>query len=512
MSFAKIKNTLFNFICENKMLQFFLWDYQTGRICFSAHPFVLPISFKKKRYRYLDELKHHLQPDDYKAINDYLCNLPISPKRLAHNSFYLRIFDDNGSCYWLKLFLIAQKESKASCHIFGLIENVSDEMHADERQKKFIYALEHDSLTNTYNKETFIRFTNNFLAAPQNKDQIHAMLIIDADNFKDINDTLGHLFGDSVLKEIADKLRHHFRTDDFIARMGGDEYAVLMRNLKSVDFLKEKFNLLLKDLSKTYHSGNHFVNFSMSIGVAFYPENGKNFQSLFSHADIALYTSKRAGKSCFTFYNPNLITSNYFYQSDSLKTSYNRRLQFFQKNTAEYIFRLFYKNKDIDSIIEHCLKMLGIMTNADRALLFLYEPSTDSFQLTHFYSSGRHEPISPQVRDKYLPLAAYFVVKTFFKHLSHGIIATCDDINSLPEEQRETFQKLRSKSFIQCLIRRGNTVLGSIGIDNRTKCHHWTEAEINQLSILASCFSFLIMQRNISIQYQLEKPGVKNEL
>lgn len=115
-----------------------------------------------------------------------------------------------------------------------------------------------------------------------------AMLLIDVDNFKQINDTYGHLFGDRVLRETAGSLRAIFRHEDIAARIGGDEFVVFMTNLQRNNVIDSKVNAI-RNIFDHYTNGETTCSIGCSIGVSFYPEHGTDFMSLFAKADAAMY-------------------------------------------------------------------------------------------------------------------------------------------------------------------------------------------------------------------------------
>lgn len=128
-----------------------------------------------------------------------------------------------------------------------------------------------------------------------------AMLLIDVDNFKSINDTYGHLFGDRVLTETAGSLRIIFRREDIVARIGGDEFVVFMTNLQKSDFIAGKVEAIRK-IFDHYTTGETTCSIGCSIGVSLFPGHGTDFMSLFAKADAAMYQAKKNGKGRYCIY------------------------------------------------------------------------------------------------------------------------------------------------------------------------------------------------------------------
>lgn len=152
-----------------------------------------------------------------------------------------------------------------------------------------------DPLTKLYNKgaaETLIRSQ----LEASSPDACHAFIIIDLDHFKKINDLHGHACGDKVLKETAKRIQQHFRSDDIIGRIGGDEFIAFIKNIPSKDFLIQK----LEKLRYTVVPFRGILTYSM--GICLTSNYGFDFEVLYEKADIALYHSKARGRNCFTFY------------------------------------------------------------------------------------------------------------------------------------------------------------------------------------------------------------------
>lgn len=135
-------------------------------------------------------------------------------------------------------------------------------------------------------------------AARQNS--MIAVISIDLDGFKEVNDTYGHLAGDEALVKVAGRIRGLIRESDILARLGGDEFVVIFDGLETKDSVFRLAESILQLLSEAIELQGHTVMLGASIGIAFYPEHGENPHDLLKNADLALYESKRAGKGCFS--------------------------------------------------------------------------------------------------------------------------------------------------------------------------------------------------------------------
>lgn len=183
-----------------------------------------------------------------------------------------------------------------------IISHVKNIQQEKERELAIISKAQRDSLTNLYNKAVTKELIDEFLSSEDGKG-IHALFLIDIDNFKAINDNLGHSFGDIVISTMADKLSQFFRTSDVVGRIGGDEFLIFMKNVADRSVISQKaeeicitFHDLLKSISGK-------VEMSLSVGICILPEDGASFDEIYDKADIALYVSKNKGKNTFTFYD-----------------------------------------------------------------------------------------------------------------------------------------------------------------------------------------------------------------
>ena len=173
-------------------------------------------------------------------------------------------------------------------------------------KKKLTEKAQTDSLTKILNKMSFQEAVDNALRASGEQDAC-ALYIIDFDDFKHVNDTLGHAMGDRVLVEAAEKLQHIFRDSDLTGRIGGDEFAAFLRcpkeRVADMDSLmRQKAELVLNDLKEIYKADGKTVQVSASVGMACYPAYGDDYDTLYNNADKALYSAKRGGKNRYEAY------------------------------------------------------------------------------------------------------------------------------------------------------------------------------------------------------------------
>lgn len=184
---------------------------------------------------------------------------------------------------------------------------VSIGMDITERKKyeeKIRYLAYHDSLTGLPNRDMF---SNEIECLIESKKlDKFAIVFIDIDNFKYVNDTMGHIIGDELLKYIAVKLTSYVTAPDLAARLGGDEFGLLIKNFGSEEILMKKLERLQKDLGNTWHSGIREFFISISVGAAIYPDDGRDGGALLKKSDIAMNVAKKEGKNKVLLYKENI--------------------------------------------------------------------------------------------------------------------------------------------------------------------------------------------------------------
>lgn len=164
-------------------------------------------------------------------------------------------------------------------------------------EQQIIKRAERDPLTNLLNRSSLQQLVNETLAESDSETDIHAMFIIDLDDFKHINDTLGHMAGDECLRQIASAMQACFRSNDLVGRIGGDEFAVFMRHVPDRSMADAQAEILRSTLEHLVLSIPEQSSHSVSIGVSLYPISGDTLDQLYEKADQAMYQAKRAGKN-----------------------------------------------------------------------------------------------------------------------------------------------------------------------------------------------------------------------
>lgn len=212
-----------------------------------------------------------------------------------------------GGMYPSEIQLVAAYDDEtSSCvtHYVGMFDDISERVEKEEALKVL---SEVDSLTGIYNRQGFNQQLEFVFTEFQREGNSFSILFFDLDKFKYVNDHFGHDYGDQLLKILAMRLKHNLKKGDIIARLGGDEFVVILPNLSAPAFLEIIANKLIKILSEPYQLFDVEHSTTASIGIASYPNDAIDKETLLKAADSAMYQAKSIGRGCFQFFNESLL-------------------------------------------------------------------------------------------------------------------------------------------------------------------------------------------------------------
>lgn len=192
--------------------------------------------------------------------------------------------------------------------VIGTIQDVTARKKAEDLNKYLAY---HDALTDLPNRRLFQEKLEQTLVTSQKLQQKSAVLYLDLDRFKYINDTLGHPIGDKLLKQISLRLKGLIRDHDVLARLGGDEFALILPNISSVDRIIDFSKEIIKSLEDPLPVEDYELFITASIGISVFPNDGEDVETIIKHADSALYKAKDKGKNTYHFYTPSIDAESY---------------------------------------------------------------------------------------------------------------------------------------------------------------------------------------------------------
>ncbi len=344
-------------------------------------------------------------------------------------------------------------------------------------QKSLEVLSQTDLLTNCYNKVT----SENLIikAINDNPDGAHALFIIDVDNFKSINDNKGHLFGDLVLKQVAQSLHTNFRSVDILGRLGGDEFVVFVKNISDLSIVARKAEVITEAFRKGLLAGDAKYKISGSVGIALYPQDGSTYEDIYEKADKALYQSKMKGKDCYTFYSDDFTLGT----MDNLTIINNAcRLAsgYFDSKFISNVFDVLYKNDNQQIAINSALEMIASHLDADRA--YIVESFNDgaTYSCTFEWSTKERKP---QI-ENFVNIPRD-ILKIVAEPLDEKSVFYNNDILKLDDPRTQAIiisREILSYIAVQVMGKENKRFI--LALDDCRSPRVWGEKEVNSLNYL----------------------------
>lgn len=210
----------------------------------------------------------------------------------------------NGEIYpeWLSISAVLDSEGQPSNYV-GFFSDISERKAVEARMEFLAF---HDALTGLPNRTQARNHFEQAMAFAHRAQAKLALLFLDLDNFKTINDSLGHEVGDILLKKLASMLQSATRETDSVSRYGGDEFLIQLSNARDSDTITDITEKILLHLAKPFDVGGYELSTSFSIGIAIYPDDGRDFDTLLKKANTAMYKAKEAGRNTYRFYTEQM--------------------------------------------------------------------------------------------------------------------------------------------------------------------------------------------------------------
>lgn len=370
-------------------------------------------------------------------------------------------------------------ESSTNKIIVGRV--VSDESvgHASTAME-IMNELQYDSLTGVYNKKTITEYAKKRIA--EEKEKRIVIAILDVDNFKSVNDTFGHLYGDKVLARVGGRLKEIVGEDGVIGRIGGDEFMIVFNGLDDDQVLRGMLRAIRTQIKWEFAEDFENLSITCSIGASIFPVNGRDYEDLFKKADCCLYIAKEKGRDRYVFFRDEMHRASY-------EAMLNKNQLNAMKNPREI-----RELKNVASFMENA------MTDSRKAILDAMRHMKDTFGIDNiniYYGEGMKKVYSfgsdiPEAKD-----AMYVFSEEFQKLMGENErflqIGFADAFSDITPDFCGRMKAERIASTIQCYIGDKRNIKGLVTFNKCREASQWANYEIDCARIFAAVLSSMAL-------------------
>ena len=243
----------------------------------------------------------HVHPDDLAIFDRNITALTPGQESECE----LRVLAKDGSCRYLRAYskVVEADTGPGQNRLYGACQDITEHKAAEARIE---YLAHHDALTGLPNRILLRDRFRQALALAERSHERVAVLFLDLDNFKLVNDTLGHAAGDRLLQAVVDRLDQRIRDTDTACRQGGDEFILLLGGIPDPATVERIASDVLLHLAEPVEIDDHVLNLTCSIGISLYPDDGRDFDILLQKADSAMYSAKDSGRNAYRFFDEEM--------------------------------------------------------------------------------------------------------------------------------------------------------------------------------------------------------------
>ena len=249
------------------------------------------------------ELKK-IHPEDRQYVIDTIKSILEGSRPATRYQYEARIRHANGEYRWVGVRCTVtevDENGKPAC-MLGVRIDIEDRKKAEQQVE---WLASHDSLTTLPNRSALYKHFNRLLQCSEQKKAGLALLFVDLDRFKNVNDTMGHSTGDRLLVGVAERMKQFIGESGFVARQGGDEFIIILPNANEQQ-TEAKAIELIHIIGQRYQLDPHQFVITPSIGISLYPQDGSDFDTLYKHADTAMYSAKKEGRNRYSFFTKEM--------------------------------------------------------------------------------------------------------------------------------------------------------------------------------------------------------------
>ncbi len=480
---AKEKNDILKGISD---LIFFEWNIRTGEITNS--PNLSDVFGVPACYDNFPESLKSLNFVHEKDLHEFLLSLDKAKSGYKFTAFEYRFLDKHGEVVWYRGSMTTILDyNNVPINVFCVLTNIDAEKRKLENAEE---SARRDPLTKLYNKKETEILIQDYLNSSQNQ---AAFIMLDIDNFKGINDTLGHLYGDAALSELAYTLQSLFRNSDISGRIGGDEFVVFMTNILDTEIVKKKSKEINNALARSFKKEGKSYQISCSLGIAMYPENGKNFSDLLEKADEALYYAKNHGKNNFVFYD-DTVGKETITNSEKTKLIHQQPVLLqknFRDNIGEYILGLFNEFEDVNVAVPVLLDFVARAYKLGRIEVSVFSDDDKYYQILYEWCDEGVQTFKSL--NMMIPADNWDDIKT---ELDENNTICYEDISErLPLcLANDDVQERGVKSLMMCYVLEKGIRKAVLCFECYSEQHHFTLEEKDAIKTISNTVSLFVLR------------------
>lgn len=485
----------------------FEWDFLKDELHLSSN--------WEKQYGYTPVTKNvrveiprasHIHPGD---MPEFISLMEAVLAGVPYKEADFRIVDAASKYRWRRVRATVQYDlDRKPFKAIGVIQDIDTQKKASEELER---RKSHDMLTGLYNREGAQTRVESYLAEC-GLDELSAMMILDVDDFGQVNKHYGRMFGDAVLKKLSDCILKLFRSDDTVARIGGDEFLIFMPRVHTEHVAEQRAVDMLAILENILSDNQDGSVLTCSIGLSFAHGSQSSFQTLMEHADWALCHAKASGKNQYECYkkeaevnpicevSPPAILQRTIIESD-------RTGQWNLPHLVIRALRILYDTVDFSEAVQSVLGMVGTLFGASYTYIFESGSDMEHYSNTHEWHAETMTPYMQELRD--LPyLEDGMDYRDFF---DDNALFYCQNLHMLDSRKRHLLKRKGTRSTIQYAIKEAGKFYGFVGLDDCQNSRLWTEEQIEILTMIGKLLAVFFLYHKKEVRYDLELQAAEQQ-
>ena len=432
----------------------------------------------RKYFEKFDDSMVH--EEDVAYCKSIFRGLMTSPKNETIE-FRSKRFDSDYTWYQLNLTSLLGPEGYVT-RIVGRMINIHEKKL---KELALLLRAEKDALTGLYNKGATMQLIENAIH-DSSKDTLNAFMIIDLDNFKEVNDLLGHAQGDQVLVDTGVALNDIFKGGDIVGRIGGDEFVVFIKNLNAISNADILANKVVRNVNFSFDYEERQIHVTCSVGVAIYPYHGSTYKELINKADKAVYTAKANGKCGYRIYD---AASTMVYHATRKAAEYNSEEGMeMNRGIEDLVMQVLFEDKVMESALKSAIELITAEYDFHRG----YVCGNDSLPISRtvqFAASGYE--IGKESTEHY-------ELERVFSEILYGSfqnMSIIHDYDLTAEEMHDYFKAEGIKSMLYYPITSHGEFQGAIIFENHEDVHlEFNDSEMEEIRSLMRIMEAHILQ------------------